>query len=90
MVVLFGRAAIFVLLMWEPLQVASDSEEEVMSEWTLWKKHNEVSYDEKVSTDHFDAYICIYILCIKKLMKHAFFCKYRVMMIREEASGRPI
>ncbi|XP_056614235.1 procathepsin L [Triplophysa dalaica] len=46
-VALFGRAAIIVLLMWEPLKVASDSEEEVVSEWMLWKKHNEVSYDEK-------------------------------------------
>nr|XP_055074779.1 procathepsin L [Misgurnus anguillicaudatus] len=41
------RLALFVLLMWEPLQVASDSEEEVVSDWMLWKKHNEVSYDEK-------------------------------------------
>lgn len=48
-VALFSRAAIFVLMLWEPLKVASDSEEEVMSEWTIWKKHNEVSYDEKVS-----------------------------------------
>ncbi|XP_051550915.1 procathepsin L-like [Myxocyprinus asiaticus] len=48
---LFGRAALFALLMWAPLQVASDSEEEVVSEWMLWKKHNEVSYDEKCDDD---------------------------------------
>lgn len=52
-VALFGRAAIIVLLMWEPLKVASDSEEEVVSEWMLWKKHNEVSYDEKVNYKQF-------------------------------------
>ncbi|CAM4657083.1 unnamed protein product [Leuciscus chuanchicus] len=30
-------------------QGAADSEEEVVSEWTLWKKVNEISYDEKTS-----------------------------------------
>jgi len=34
--------------MWAPLQGAADSEEEVASEWTLWKKLHEISYDEKV------------------------------------------
>ncbi|KAK7126757.1 hypothetical protein R3I94_018068 [Phoxinus phoxinus] len=46
-VALFSRAAVFALLMWAPLQGAADSEEEVVSEWTLWKKVHEISYDEK-------------------------------------------
>lgn len=46
---LFGRAAVFVLLMWAPLKVAADSEEEVASEWTMWKKIHKISYDEEVS-----------------------------------------
>lgn len=51
-VALFGRAAVFALLMWAPLQVAADSEEEVTSEWTLWKKLHKISYDEEVSYDN--------------------------------------
>uniref|UniRef100_A0A672JTA3 Cathepsin 12 n=1 Tax=Sinocyclocheilus grahami TaxID=75366 RepID=A0A672JTA3_SINGR len=39
--------ALFALLMWAPLQVAADSEEEAPSDWALWKSLHQISYDEE-------------------------------------------
>ncbi|XP_042605645.1 procathepsin L [Cyprinus carpio] len=39
--------ALFALLMWAPLQVAADSDEEAPSEWALWKRLHQISYDEE-------------------------------------------
>ncbi|RXN20457.1 cathepsin L1-like protein [Labeo rohita] len=33
--------------MWAPLQVAADSEEEAPSDWLLWKKFHQISYDDE-------------------------------------------
>lgn len=47
-VALLGRAAVFALLMWGPLQVAADSEEEAAAEWDMWKNLHQISYNDEV------------------------------------------
>ncbi|XP_042567697.1 procathepsin L-like isoform X1 [Cyprinus carpio] len=44
---LLGRAAVFALLMWGPLQVAADSEEEAAAEWDMWKNLHQISYNDE-------------------------------------------
>lgn len=44
-----ARALLVVLLLWDPNYATADSDEEMESEWTLWKQRNGVSYDEDVS-----------------------------------------
>ncbi|XP_026091600.1 cathepsin L1-like [Carassius auratus] len=46
-VAMLGRAAVFALLMWGPLQVAADSEEEAASEWGMWKNLHQISYNDE-------------------------------------------
>ncbi|XP_056303677.1 procathepsin L [Danio aesculapii] len=51
-VALLGRTAVFALLVWAPVRVAAESEEEAPSEWNLWKKTHEISYDEESEDVH--------------------------------------
>ncbi|XP_028855872.1 cathepsin L1 [Denticeps clupeoides] len=46
-----ARALLVNLLLWDPLCLAAESDEEVPSEWTMWKKSNGVSYDEQKDDD---------------------------------------
>ncbi|TRY94402.1 hypothetical protein DNTS_027943 [Danionella cerebrum] len=42
-----GRVVVLALLLCAPDWVVGESEEEVTSEWTKWKRLNEISYDEE-------------------------------------------
>lgn len=44
-----ARTCLIVLLLWDPNYATADSDEEIESEWTLWKHSNGVAYDEDVS-----------------------------------------
>lgn len=44
-----ARALLVALVLWDPCNANVDSDEEVESEWTLWKQKNGVAYDEEVS-----------------------------------------
>ncbi|KAG5276184.1 hypothetical protein AALO_G00128910 [Alosa alosa] len=42
------RACLVILLLWGPYYATADSDEEMESEWTMWKQQNGVSYDEEM------------------------------------------